>query len=207
MNCADQAAAAVVVCHQQTPVPSPVTEHVKSGIGHDGPHHNLDFFILLQIQGKEVDVPWEIDVAAVGLSHHESFALVGVIEGHKRAVRCQGNFVRDLQQDQEMGAASPEYVLRVRLRAMVKRILRRYGYPPDKQGKAAQTALRFRSGLARFAGLVYYGQPQAGRRRTTQFSLISYAAGPLPRYSYSYPRSRSSPRRRGRNLSAWTGQS
>jgi type I restriction enzyme R subunit len=30
---------------------------------------------------------------------------------------------------------------RARLRTIVKRILRRYGYPPDKQEKAAQTVL------------------------------------------------------------------
>ena len=31
--------------------------------------------------------------------------------------------------------------LRVWLRTMVKRILRKYGYPPDKQEKATQTVL------------------------------------------------------------------
>ena len=30
---------------------------------------------------------------------------------------------------------------RAHLRVMVKRVLRRYGYPPDKQEKAAQTVL------------------------------------------------------------------
>lgn len=31
--------------------------------------------------------------------------------------------------------------VRARIRVMVKRILRRYGYPPDKQEKATQTVL------------------------------------------------------------------
>jgi len=31
--------------------------------------------------------------------------------------------------------------VRARLRVIVKRILRRYGYPPDKQEKATQTVL------------------------------------------------------------------
>jgi type I restriction enzyme, R subunit len=31
--------------------------------------------------------------------------------------------------------------VRAKLRTMVKRILRKYGYPPDKQGKATQTVL------------------------------------------------------------------
>lgn len=31
--------------------------------------------------------------------------------------------------------------VRAKLRVMVKRILRRYGYPPDKQEKATQTVL------------------------------------------------------------------
>ena len=31
--------------------------------------------------------------------------------------------------------------VRAKLRIMVKRILRKYGYPPDKQGKATQTVL------------------------------------------------------------------
>jgi type I restriction enzyme R subunit len=31
--------------------------------------------------------------------------------------------------------------MRARMRVMVRRILRRYGYPPDKQEKATQTVL------------------------------------------------------------------
>ena len=31
--------------------------------------------------------------------------------------------------------------VRAKLRVMVRRILRRYGYPPDKQDKATQTVL------------------------------------------------------------------
>jgi len=31
--------------------------------------------------------------------------------------------------------------VRAKLRVMVKRILRKYGYPPDKQEKATQTVL------------------------------------------------------------------
>jgi type I restriction enzyme R subunit len=31
--------------------------------------------------------------------------------------------------------------VRARLRVMVKRVLRKYGYPPDKQEKATQTVL------------------------------------------------------------------
>ena len=31
--------------------------------------------------------------------------------------------------------------VRAKMRVMVKRILRRYGYPPDKQEKATQTVL------------------------------------------------------------------
>ena len=31
--------------------------------------------------------------------------------------------------------------VRARMRAMVKRILRKYGYPPDRQEKATQTVL------------------------------------------------------------------
>lgn len=31
--------------------------------------------------------------------------------------------------------------VRAHLRALVKRILRKYGYPPDKQGKSTQTVL------------------------------------------------------------------
>ena len=31
--------------------------------------------------------------------------------------------------------------VRAQMRVLVKRILRRYGYPPDKQGKATQTVL------------------------------------------------------------------
>ena len=38
---------------------------------------------------------------------------------------------------------------RARLRTMVKRILRRYGYPPDKQERAAQTVLEQAEVLAR----------------------------------------------------------
>ena len=32
--------------------------------------------------------------------------------------------------------------VRARLRVMVKRVLRKYGYPPDKQEKATQTVLQ-----------------------------------------------------------------
>ncbi len=32
--------------------------------------------------------------------------------------------------------------VRAKLRVMVKRILRKYGYPPDKQEKATQTVLK-----------------------------------------------------------------
>jgi len=37
---------------------------------------------------------------------------------------------------------------RAQLRVLVKRILRRYGYPPDKQERAAQTVLDRAGGIA-----------------------------------------------------------
>ena len=39
--------------------------------------------------------------------------------------------------------------VRAKMRVMVKRILRRYGYPPDKQEKATQTVLEQAEVLAR----------------------------------------------------------
>ena len=39
--------------------------------------------------------------------------------------------------------------VRAKMRVMVKRILRRYGYPPDKQDKATQTVLEQAEVLAR----------------------------------------------------------
>jgi type I restriction enzyme R subunit len=39
--------------------------------------------------------------------------------------------------------------VRAKLRVMVKRILRKYGYPPDKQEKATQTVLEQAELLAR----------------------------------------------------------
>jgi hypothetical protein len=40
-------------------------------------------------------------------------------------------------------------IVRARLRVMVKRILRKYGYPPDKQEKATMTVLRQAELIAR----------------------------------------------------------
>jgi len=39
--------------------------------------------------------------------------------------------------------------VRAKLRVMVKRILRKYGYPPDKQEKATQTVLEQAELIAR----------------------------------------------------------
>jgi len=39
--------------------------------------------------------------------------------------------------------------VRAKLRVMVKRILRKYGYPPDKQEKATQTVLEQAEVIAR----------------------------------------------------------
>ena len=39
--------------------------------------------------------------------------------------------------------------IRAKLRVMVKRILRKYGYPPDKQEKATQTVLEQAEVIAR----------------------------------------------------------
>jgi type I restriction enzyme R subunit len=39
--------------------------------------------------------------------------------------------------------------VRAKLRVMVRRILRKYGYPPDKQEKAAQTVLEQAEVIAR----------------------------------------------------------
>ena len=49
--------------------------------------------------------------------------------------------------------------VRAKLRVMVKRILRKYGYPPDKQEKATQTVLEQAeviAGIGRSSGGNYY---------------------------------------------------
>ncbi len=48
---------------------------------------------------------------------------------------------RTSQQQSECPPPTVRETVRAKLRVMVRRILRRYGYPPDKQDKATQTVL------------------------------------------------------------------
>ena len=43
--------------------------------------------------------------------------------------------------ESEVEEAALAWLVRAQLRVIVKRILRKYGYPPDKQEKATQTVL------------------------------------------------------------------
>lgn len=65
--------------------------------------------------------------------------------GHARpSVRAYKTHLSDLLRTQPIAQESVRENVRARMRVMVKRILRRYGYLPDKQEKATQTVRRRR---------------------------------------------------------------
>lgn len=85
---------------------------------------------------------------ALGLTEDE-LAFYDALETNDSAVQVLGDetlrtiareLVRDVRRNVTIDWAVRENV-RAKLRVMVRRILRRYGYPPDKQEKATQTVL------------------------------------------------------------------
>ena len=72
------------------------------------------------------------------------------LEVNDRTVKVLGNenlrfiareLLKTIRENASIDWTAKESV-RARLRVMVKRILRKYGYPPDKQEKATQTVLQ-----------------------------------------------------------------
>jgi type I restriction enzyme R subunit len=84
----------------------------------------------------------------LGLSDNE-LAFYDALEVNDSAVKILGNEVlcaiaRDLVETVRRNVSidwTAKETARARLRAMVRRVLRRHGYPPDKQENATQTVL------------------------------------------------------------------
>src|SRR5690349_12025053 len=85
---------------------------------------------------------------ALGLSE-EDLAFYAALEANDSAVKVLGDptlqkIARELADTVRKNATIDWTVrdnVRAQLRVLVKRILRKYGYPPDKQEKATQTVL------------------------------------------------------------------
>ena len=85
----------------------------------------------------------------LGLSQDE-VAFYDALETNDSAVKALGDknlkfiaqeLVKTIRENVSIDWTAKESV-RAKLRVMVKRILRKYGYPPDKQEKATQTVLQ-----------------------------------------------------------------
>jgi type I restriction enzyme R subunit len=85
----------------------------------------------------------------LGLTEDET-AFYDALEINDSAVKALGDqnlrfiaqeLVKTIRQNVTIGWTEKQSV-RARLRVMVKRVLRKYGYPPDKQEKATQTVLQ-----------------------------------------------------------------
>ena len=59
----------------------------------------------------------------------------------RQLTNCAGTLVEMVRRNVTIDWAAKESV-RAKLRILVKRILRKYGYPPDKQESATQTVLQ-----------------------------------------------------------------
>jgi type I restriction enzyme R subunit len=76
----------------------------------------------------------------------EELAFYDALEVNDSAVKVLGEptlvkIARELVETVKKSVTIDETVVRAQLRVIVKRILRKYGYPPDKQEKATQTVL------------------------------------------------------------------
>jgi type I restriction enzyme, R subunit len=89
------------------------------------------------------------EVEDLGLTEDET-AFYDALETNDSAVQALGDenlrfialeLVKTIRQNVTIDWAEKQSV-RARLRVMVKRVLRKYGYPPDKQEKATQTVLQ-----------------------------------------------------------------
>src|SRR5260221_1132369 len=88
---------------------------------------------------------------------HDELAFYDALEVNDSAVKVLGDatlrtIARELVQTVKRNVTIDWTVresVRAKLRTVVKRLLRKYGYPPDKEEKATQTVIEQAEGLSR----------------------------------------------------------